>query len=497
MRAVRRLLVLAAGVIVVGTAPAPALAHPLGNFTVNLASRVEMAPGRVRIGYVVDLAEIPAQQARPDADDDGDETLSRAELDAWASEAAGEIERNLSLTVDGTRVALRRDCATASESPGQAGLPVLRLDAGFSGTVPESGSVVYRDGNYPGNIGWHEVTAAGVGGVGLEGSTVPARSVSDGLRSYPRDLLSSPLDVRTASFTYGPGPSEASASPACAGASGGSTGARPDEAGGGFSDLVSRSDLGAGVIALSLLLALGFGALHAIGPGHGKTLMAAYLVGADGRPRQAVAVGGAVAVMHTASVLALGVLVLSLERTFPPERVYPWLGLASGLVALGLGAALLVRRLGAWANVRRTEREHGDAADDARSPGAHHHARGELDHDHGPGGHAHRVPDSPVLSRRGLMALAVAGGILPSPTALVVLLSAVSFQRLAFGLALIAMFSVGLAASLIVVGLLALRARDAVSTRLSTGVGRLIPVLSASVIVAVGVFLTVRGASQL
>jgi ABC-type nickel/cobalt efflux system permease component RcnA len=259
---------------------------------------------------------------------------------------------------------------------------------------------------------------------------------------------------------------------------------------------VSRSDLGVGVIALSMLLALGFGALHAVGPGHGKTLMAAYLVGAGGRARQAVAVGGAVAVMHTASVLALGVIVLSLERTFPPERVYPWLGLASGLVALGLGAALLVRRLGAWANVRRTEREHRVAVDEARSPEGHRHAREGLDHDHGPGGHVHLAPDAPVLSRRGLMALAVAGGILPSPTALVVLLSAVSFQRVAFGLALIAMFSVGLAASLIVVGLLALRARDAVSSRLSTGLGRLVPVLSASVIVAVGAFLTVRGLAQ-
>ncbi len=186
MRAARRLLVLAAVAIMVAAAPSPAFAHPLGNFTINLASRVEMAPGRVRIAYVVDMAEIPAQQARPDVDDDGDETLSQAELDAWASEVAGDIGRNLSLVIDGTTVALRRDCATASESSGQAGLPVLRLDAAFSGAVPESGSAVYRDGNYAGNIGWHEVTAVGVDGAGLEGSTVPARSLSDGLRSYPR-----------------------------------------------------------------------------------------------------------------------------------------------------------------------------------------------------------------------------------------------------------------------------------------------------------------------
>jgi nickel/cobalt transporter (NicO) family protein len=487
----RRLLMLAAAMIIVAAAPSPAVAHPLGNFTVNLSSRLEMSPGGVRIGYVVDMAEIPAQQAWPEIDEDGDDELSPAELDAWASEAAGDLRRSLSLAIDGAPVALHRDCATASEAPGQAGLPVLRLDAAFSGAAPQAGSVVYRDGNYAGNTGWHEVTAEGVDGVGLAGSTVPARSVSDALRSYPRDLLSSPVDVREASFTYGPGSSEASASPMCAGSSGGSVG-RSGDAGGGLADLISRPDLGVGVIALSMLLALGFGALHAVGPGHGKTLMAAYLVGAGGRPRQAVAVGGAMAVMHTASVLALGVLVLSLERTFPPERVYPWLGLASGLVALGLGAALLVRRLGAWANVRRTERERRATVAEPPPSAAHDHA-GAL----GPGGHVHRLPDSPVLSRRGLMALAVAGGILPSPTALIVLLSAVSLRRVGFGLALIATFSVGLAVSLIVVGLLALRARDAVSDRLSTALGRLIPVLSASVIVGVGVFLTVRGLAQL
>jgi ABC-type nickel/cobalt efflux system permease component RcnA len=219
--------------------------------------------------------------------------------------------------------------------------------------------------------------------------------------------------------------------------------------------------------------------------------MAAYLVGAGGRPKQAVAVGGAVAVMHTASVLALGFVVLSATRLFPPERVYPWLGLGSGLVALGLGAGLLVTRFGVWSNGRRAALAHDH---DHEHAGEHGH---DDEHAHGGHGHTHAIPDAPVLSRRGLMALAVAGGILPSPTALVVLLGSVAFHRVAYGLGLIAAFSVGLATALIVVGILALRARDLVSRRMSGTVGRLVPVFSASAIVVLGLALTVRGFVQL
>jgi nickel/cobalt transporter (NicO) family protein len=498
MTAIRRGAIVASLSIGALAWPATASAHPLGNFTINLGSRIEVSPGAVQLGYVVDMAEIPTQQAKADLDADGDGTPSRAELAAWAGDAARELVRHVSLSVNGSPVELATRCAVAREAPGQAGLPVLRLEAGYAGAIAGSGAIAYRDDNYAGHIGWHEVTAAGVDGVGLESSSVPVRSVSDELRAYPQDLLSSPLDVRAASFRYAPGASDAVASSPCSGVATPS-GARPGVSGGAFADLVSRPDLGAWIVVLSLLLALGFGALHAIGPGHGKTLMAAYLVGSGGRPRQAVAVGAAVAVMHTASVLALGMLVLTLERTFPPERVYPWLGLGSGFVALGLGAALLVQRLGVWADARRDERDPSNAP----QPAGHIHAEpGSAGHhdpvgDAGPGAHAHAVPDAPVLSRRGLMALAVAGGILPSPTALVVLLSAVSFHRVAFGLSLIAMFSIGLAAALIVVGIAALRARDVVSSRMSTRLGRLVPIASASLIVAVGLFLTVRGVAQL
>ena len=248
--------------------------------------------------------------------------------------------------------------------------------------------------------------------------------------------------------------------------------------GGAFAGLVGRTGP---FMLVALLLAFGFGALHALGPGHGKTLMAAYLVGAGGRARHAVAVGGSVAVMHTASVLALGFVVLTVTEVFAPERVYPWLGLASGLIAFALGASLLVARLGSWSG-GRTDPEHH-----------HPHEDGSTAHGHV---HPHPVPSRP-LSRKSLTALAVAGGMLPSPTALVVLLAAVALDRIAYGLALIGAFSIGLATALVVVGLIALRARDVVAGRMSGRTARLVPVLSAASIALLGLVLTFRGFVQI
>jgi nickel/cobalt transporter (NicO) family protein len=483
--------------------PAVAWAHPLGNFTVNTFGGIQVRPGRVEVGYVVDMAEIPTQQELPSVDANGDQRMSSAELAAWARSTAPALVRHVSLSVGGRAVPLRVECTDATATPGQGGLPVLRLEAGFAGAVPAAGTIEYSDRNYADRVGWREVTASAADGAEITGSTVPAVSVSNELQRYPSDLLSSPLRVRDARVEYASGSSANQSSGACLG--GTSAAARPGTEGGGFADLVGRRG-SAAALAIALVLAFGFGAVHALGPGHGKTLMAAYLVGAGARVRQAVAVGGAVSVMHTASVLVLGVLVLSLERTFTPDRVYPWLGVGSGLVALGLGAALLVTRMGAWAGAGHElseahEHEDSEAHGHELSEAHEHGANGDPDHAHGVGlfrhSHADRAPDQPVLSRKGLMALAVAGGILPSPTALVVLLSAVSFHRVVFGFGLIGAFSIGIATALVVVGILALRARDTVSNRLSTGVGRLLPVLSAGAIAALGCFLTVRGVIQL
>jgi nickel/cobalt exporter len=203
-------------------------------------------------------------------------------------------------------------------------------------------------------------------------------------------------------------------------------------------------------------------------------------VGQQARARQAAVVGAAVALMHTASVLALGLVVFVLARSFPADRVYPWLTLGTGVVALALGAALLVGRIKA----RRGGLEpwHG-------------HSHIHQEDDHGRPGHS-REPVRPI-SGRGLVALAVAGGILPSPTAFVVLTGAVAAHRVGYGLALTLAFSVGLATSLMVVGLLALRARAAANRALSGRWVGLIPIASALVIVGFGLFFATKGLSQL
>jgi ABC-type nickel/cobalt efflux system permease component RcnA len=405
--------------------------------------------------------------------------VSAAELQAWADATGARVASDLHVSVDGASLTLSYRCGTAGFRAGQAGLNVTRFEGLLTSPMADHGHVEVEDTTDADRTGWREITAAGVDGRAVTGSSVPAASVSDELRRYPRSLLASPLKVSTATFDVAPGASDAAPASSC-GADVGAVGIRPGVEGGPFAGLVSNQ--GVPLVALALLLAVAFGAWHALLPGHGKTLMAAYMVSSGARVRQAVGVGIAVAVMHTASVLALGVAVLALESAFRPETLYPWLGLVSGLVALGLGTYLLIARIGAWMGSRTHDLEH-----------AHGHGH---DHDHG---HAHPqlAPDGGALSRRGLAALALAGGILPAPSALIVMLGAIDAHRVLFGLTLVLAFSAGLATALIVIGLGALRAREAMAARLSGFWGRMVPVLSAVAIVAVGGFLSVRGLVQI
>ena len=255
---------------------------------------------------------------------------------------------------------------------------------------------------------------------------------------------------------------------------------------------------------VALLLAVGLGAAHALAPGHGKTVMAAYLVGLRGTLRQAATIGATVTLTHTAGVLLLG-LVLTTSRAVASERVYPWLGLASGLLLAVVGVGLLVRaRTGHHHPHEGGEREHGQRVADplqaepdpgqAERPHGHDHGH---DHHHD---HAHPRP----LGRRGLVALGLAGGLVPSPSAVVVLLGGIALGQAWFGVALVLAYGLGMAATLTGVGLLLahLRTRMDRRLRLPAGsplarAGRLLPAVTASVIVAVGLALAANGAAQL
>lgn len=446
-----RLLIVSAVGLSVLLAPVAAHAHPIGNFTVNTSASVFLRPDEVIVVYAVDMAEIPALQTIQRIDRDGVDLVSEDESNRFLAQTCPRLSAEMSLRVDGRDVQLTTRASSLSLSEGEAGLRILRFTCVSSAPVPAGSTheVSFVDRNYQDRVGWHEVIAVG-DGVTLIQSDVPTKSPSDGLRSYPTDVP--PSDVRSASITFRPG--GPTAKPPSV-----DRPAQPADRG-LLADFAARPDLSVGVIALMLAVAVGVGALHALGPGHGKALIGAYLAGSGGTMRQAVLVGVAVSVMHTASVLALGVLVLTAESLLAPERVYPWLGLASGLVAVGLGTTLLISRI------------HAMSAE--------------------PHGHDHRHPARP-LSRNGLMALAFAGGILPSPSALVLLLASVSLGRTALGLVLIAAFSVGLAISLAGVGALVIRVRTLAEGRFSARAMRLAPVVSAGCITAVGLVLTVRG----
>jgi ABC-type nickel/cobalt efflux system permease component RcnA len=306
-------------------------------------------------------------------------------------------------------------------------------------------------------------------------------SRSDALRSYPRDLLSSPLDVTSARATVIPGDGPGLAPRL------GSTRPAVHESS-GFESLVSR-DLTPGFVLVSLLLAMFWGAAHAFSPGHGKAIVAGYLVGTRGTPRHAVALGGIVTVTHTIGVFALGLVTLALSEFFVPEQLYPWLNLAAALMVVGVGVAIVRTRVRDWLHARAHARAHArELAHDHHHHGHHHHG-----HDHG-----HHHHPEPGTGWRGLLGVGISGGIVPCPTALVVLLAAISLHRVGYGLILILAFSVGLAASITGIGLLAVTAKRAFSRFGFDGrLIRALPAVSAVVVLVLGVAMTVRALPEL
>ena len=434
-------------------APGTALAHPLGNFTVNRYAGIEAAGDRVYIHYALDLAEIPTFQLGAEIRQPG---------------YAARLGRELELTLDGRPAPLRVLERRVVSGSGAGGLETLRLDVVYAARG-EGRELSFRDGAFSGRIGWREVTISARDGARVESSSAPAVSGSDALRAYPKDLLRSPLDVSTATATVRPGDSPG-APPTLDGTP------APKHEGGGFEALIERGDLTPGVLLLSLLIAAFWGAVHALTPGHGKAMVAAYLVGTRGRPRHAFMLGGTVTVAHTAGVFAIGIVTLALSQFVVPEQLYPWLTLVSGLLVVAVGASVLRQRL------RRRQTAH------------HEHHHGQHHHHHHPGeDHVHDHSHDDALTSKGILGVGIAAGLLPCPSALVVLLSAIALHRIGLGLVLILAFSVGLAATITGIGLVAVFARHAFGRLSLDGpLVRTLPAVSAALILAVGVVITAK-----
>jgi nickel/cobalt transporter (NicO) family protein len=458
---------------------APAAAHPLGNFTVNRYSDLRIEPGRVAIEYVVDMAEIPAFQTRQEIDSDADGAVGSIDEARYRTAECRRMARGVRLLLDGRPVNVDVRGSALSFPPGAGGLPTLRLTCRLHAPIDAAAGALdvdYADQNFPGRIGWREITAAAGAGV-MVSADVPAESLSKGLTIYPQDMLQSPLDQRRAHLRFQPGGAGARGGPRPAAPVAGlgplSRGA--DRVTQAFTSLVTGRRPTPGFVLVAFVVATLLGAVHALAPGHGKTVMAAYLVGLKGSLRQALIIGLTVTATHTAGVVALGVLV-STSSALVPERLYPWLRMASGLLLASVGAGLLRRTL------RHRERAHDHQ---------HHHI-------------SSRAGEGGPIGWRSLVTLGLAGGLVPAPSALLVLLAAAALGRAWLGIALVVAYGLGMAVTLTGTGLVLVHVR----TSLDQGtkgrhaaalhrVGRLLPLTTAAVVLAVGLLLAARAATQL
>ena len=484
----------------------PMYAHPMGNFSVNHYSKITLGADGITVRYFIDLAEIPAYQELQTGNIPA--TATDPAVLRFIAARGAELGHGLSLSVDSTPVPLHLRSSNVIFPPGAGGLPTMKMgfvyEAAYPAAVDRGHAMLhYADNNYPGHSGWKEIIATDLGGSFLK-TSIPARDRSAELTNYPTDLLTSPPQDLDASLeaTLPPMTMSAHAAPAnklsnalslpvqvrAAPMQNLSKASSKPKTGPGapisspplrtsasverspeaqpslhlqanrqktprdrFTELITTQHLSLWFLFTAALIAMGLGALHALEPGHGKTIVAAYLVGSRGTARHAVLLGLIVTASHTIGVFALGAITLYASRYIVPEQLYPWLGVFSGLIIAGLGCYMLLRRLTGTA----------------------------TDHSHLPGeSQSHWFPlkrsrqtsveaGSPrIASTSGrpvsltqLFTLGVTGGIIPCPAALIVLLSAFALHRIRLGLFLIVAFSLGLAAVLIGFGTLMVYAR--------------------------------------
>lgn len=416
-RSLRRMLYVATVVslLVLAGTGSRAMAHPLGNFTINHFLGIHVTQDTLHITYVVDMAEIPAfteirQIGVPLAPD----VLRR-----YSSGTCSTLADGLILTLDGETLELDFLSSNASTPPGDSGVPTLRVRCGFQ-TGVGAGTLVIRDSNHSDRIGWREMVATSE--VVPITTDLPSVSPSSQLSAYPDDSLTSVPDVREATVVIGQGSvitsRESPPAPVIA-----------------LGSLVRIESLGwqEGLVAVGAALALGTG--HALAPGHGKTVVAAYLVGSRGSARQAITLALATAVSHTIGVAILGVIAATAAMAFEPAMIYPYLSAVAGLVVLGIGVRL------AWHQLRVRHHTHSHQ---------HEHDHDE-DHDHNHG--------SPLLSWRAVAALGLSGGLVPSASAVILLLGAVHIGQAWFGVLLVGAFGIGMSVALVASGLLAVFAQ--------------------------------------
>lgn len=637
-----KLIFLALLALTILALPATAFAHPLGNFTVNQYSRIEVGAAGVNVYFVLDMAEIPTFQEKDLIDQDKNGQLSQDEQNRYTAAKVKQLLSNLKLAINGAPVEMKAVSNNLSFIAGQGGLQTLRLTAHFqtAALASDAASLSYSDSNYADRIGWREIVLRNATGVAVTGSSVPDKDQTNELRVYPEDMLASPLQVTSAQASFKLDPSVVV-----------NRNDYPQDA-----EIVKTQDplanlingeLTLPVILFALLASVVLGMFHALSPGHGKTVVAAYLVGSRGTARHAVFLGLTVTITHTIGVFALGLITLFASQYILPEKLYPWLGLLSGLLVVGMGLSLFRSRL-LFARVKSNsaaleaehthsheghththndhdhshnhehghshsheghshnhdhnhehdhhhdheetgniaakqpalaltatgtaapltvenraatlplppetghfheetgpahthhdhDHDHSHTHPAGKSPAAHtyedhthsHHDHDHIhphshDHSHSHDGHTHQhhehdhlhenglvhshggkvhshLPpgaDGKTVTWKNLLVFGISAGLLPCPSALVLMLSAIALNRTALGLIMIVFFSAGLAGTLTLVGLLLVYARDRfnrLQSARTTALVRLLPIVSAALVAILGLAITYEGLLQ-
>ncbi|MEO6914022.1 MAG: hypothetical protein ABI182_08400 [Candidatus Baltobacteraceae bacterium] len=459
-------------------------AHPLGNFTINHLAKIATQRGQMRVTYVLDIAEIPTFQIMHQNGSEGN--WSAAQMQAWADSEIELVQAGLHIRADGTPLTLQPLDAHARTRPGAGGLPILYWVGQFSAPL-ESGAaqaIDVNDGVYQDRrIGWKDIIVA------------PQTEPTQALQVYPSALIGTPRRVTSLTFTMLPNGSAAkivASSDAAPDVGGINTIARSTM----LSEMFASKNQTPLFILLTILAAFALGAMHAIEPGHGKALLAFTLVGARATTKQAVILAASLTFAHTVGVFILGAA-LFFAAGFVSENIYPWITLISGIVVAVIGARSLMRYFRA-----RIPQAHGHLhAHEQAHPHEHIHQHAHAEHHHnhgdGQGDHSHVIPGDKPLNFSAAVWAAMSGGVAPCPAAIVVLLAALRLHRLGYGMILIVIFSLGLAAVLTGLGIGVVHGASWLSRR--SKFDRLVaygPLISACLISIVGAVMVGQGFAQ-
>jgi nickel/cobalt transporter (NicO) family protein len=533
--------------------PGLAAAHPLGNFTINHYAGVRVERDRVLLDIVIDEAEIPAFEAKFDVDTDGDGQVSDAETDAGRVPACTKLAGDLRLTAGDRPLALELLEAGLAFPPGTGGLSTMRTVCEFSAALPAALSsnaptrIAVTDTSFAGRLGWREIVATG-SGVTLTGvnGLLRTEGVSARLTAYPKGLLASALadsqlvvdainggtelpSVMVPDASPVPGASSApstspSNGPSAAPSDGrvAALGAVPGGvAGGDLPSIFRTADLTPIVLLVSLLTAAALGAGHALTPGHGKTLMAAYLVGTRGSALHALGLGLSVSLSHTVGILVLAGLVVGASDVLAPDLIVRVAPAVAAVSIVAIGGWMLVSELRRRRAARGALRvwpdhphDHEPGHEHAHDDRPHHHdddvhdhphdlAHGHeaapsdaLEYRHGGVMHTHLPAVGSTITWRSLFLLGLAGGLIPSTSALLILLGSIAAGRPAFGFVLVVAFGLGMAGVMAGIGLVLVFARGRLERMPSgRGIARLrdaVPLVAAVLVFGLGIYLTAQ-----